>query len=103
MQPEVEWERTYRDVAPYLGTERTAVYVDADCEPCSTVRRCHLIKQRTRLGGRLDGMQAHVPPELDSQSELRLEDGQLVCKGRREWRQRMTAVAATVIVVVPSI
>jgi hypothetical protein len=79
------------------------VYIDADCEPCSTVRRCHLIKQRTRLGGRLDGMQTHVPSELDSQSELRLEDGQLVCKGRREWRQLVTAAAATVIVVGPPI
>ncbi len=72
------------------------MYVDADCEPCSTVRRCHAIEQRTRLGGRLDTMQAHVASELGSQSDLRLEDGQLVRKGGREWRQ--CAVTATIVV-----
>lgn len=96
----LEDDRTYLDVAPYLRTECAAVYVDADCEPCCSVLRCHVIEQRTRVGGRLDAMQAHVPSELDGQSELCLEDGKLVRKGRREWRQR--AVAA-VIVVVPSL
>jgi hypothetical protein len=43
-------------------------------------------------------MQAHVTSKLDSQSELRLEDGQLVRKGRREWRQRAASAVA-----VPSI
>jgi hypothetical protein len=72
------------------------VYVDADCEPRSTVRRRHAIEQRTRLGGRLDAMQAHVAPELDGQCELRLEDSQLVRKGRREWRQLERLIAASI-------
>lgn len=96
MQLEVVVNRTYLDVAPYLRTECAAVYVNADCEPCCSVLRCHVIKQCTRLGGRLDAMQAHVPSELDGQGELCLKYSQLVRKGRREWRQR--AVTAVVVV-----
>jgi len=66
------------------------VYIHADCEPRGAVHRRHFVEQLTRLRGRLDAMQTHVAPELDSQGELRFEYGQLVRKGRREWRQRAT-------------
>ena len=84
MEVEVEVERTYLNPAPYFRTESAAVYIHADCKPCSAVRRRHFVEQLTRLRRRLDAMQAHVAPELDCQRELRFEYGQLVWKGRRE-------------------
>jgi hypothetical protein len=90
VEVEEEIERTYLNPEPYLRTESAAVYIHADCEPRSAVRRRHFVEHFTRLRGRLDAMQTHVAPELDSQSELRFEYSQLVRKGRREGRQRAT-------------
>ena len=85
---EREVKRTYLDAPPHLRAEGAAVNIDADRKPRSAMGRCHAIKQLTRLRGRLDAMQAYVTAELDGQSELRLENAQLVCKGRREGRQQ---------------
>ena len=82
-----EVERTYLNHPPHFRAEGAAVNIDADCKPRSAVCRCHAIEQLTRLRGRLDAMQTHVAAELDGESELRLEDVQLVRKGRREGRQ----------------
>ena len=63
------------------------MHIDADREPPGTVRRCHAVEQRERLRGRLDAVHAHIAPQLDGDSELCLDDGELVCEGRHEWRQ----------------
>ncbi len=62
---EVEVERTHFNTVPHLRTESATVYIDAGCEPCSAVRRCHAIEQLACLSGRLDTMQAHVAPEVE--------------------------------------
>lgn len=67
--------------------------VHADPQPRGAVRGLHAVEQLDRRLLALDAVQAHVALELDGQSELRLEDRELVRERGREWGNLAGSVA----------
>ena len=61
-----------------MGAESTAVQIDVDVGPFVPVFLGHAFQQVDCDHLRLDAVETHIPAEFNSDTELGLEDGQLV-------------------------
>jgi hypothetical protein len=82
-----EYNFDYLERFPSLRTESTAVDIDVDVDPSVPVFLRHAFQQVDSDHLRLDAVETHIPAEFNSDTELGLENRQLVVYGNGELGQ----------------